>query len=134
MNFDTTNDPRSIDFDYKKYSLNHVDEWIHDALNCDNTTPEEIYDAIVKCIQESVDYHAKMRDKGLKVLSLFKTSGGKTVTSGASGHDKNGPWYSPEAQGSWGNVREYELKEREFERKRAMLDAQSTNFPDYTEL
>lgn len=125
MNFDTTNDPRSIDFDYKKYSLNNVDEWIHDALNCDNTTPEEIYDAIVKCIQESVDYHVKMRDKGLKVLSLFKTSGGKTVTSGASGHDRNGPW---------GSVREYELKEREFERKRAMLDAQSTNFPDYTEL
>lgn len=125
MNFDTTNDPRSIDFDYKKYSLNRIDEWINDALNCDNTTPEEIYDAIVKCIQESVDYHTRMRDKGLKVLSLLKTSGVKTVTSGASGYDRNGPW---------GNVREYELKEREFERKRAMLDAQSTNFPDYTEL
>jgi len=37
-------------------------------------------------------------------------------------------WYSPEKSGTWDyskeQKREFELKEREYERKRAMLDAQ----------
>ena len=96
MNFDTTNDPRSIDFSYRKYSLEQLDNWVNDALNCEDLTPQDIYDTVVKCVDESVEYHKKHLTKSIELLSL--------------------------------------LKETEFERKRTMLDAQSTNFPDYTEL
>ena len=123
MSSDTTIDPCSSNFSYKKYSLQQLDNWVNDALNCDDLSPQDIYDTIVKCVDESVEYHKKYYTKSVELLSLLE--GHRSVNLGV---EDNGPWNYTEKK------REYELKEREFERKRTMLDAQSTNFPDYTEL
>jgi len=72
MNFDTTTDPRSSDFSYKKYSLQKLDEWVNDAVNCEDLTPQDIYDTIVKCVNESVEYHKKYYTKSVELLSLLK--------------------------------------------------------------
>lgn len=58
--------------DYKKYSLEQLDNWIHDVMNVDDLTPKEIYDTIVSCVQDNVDYHKKHLEKGAKLLSLMK--------------------------------------------------------------
>ena len=64
--------PHSSDFSYKKYSLEQLDNWVNDALNCEDLTPEDIYDTIVKCVDESVEYHKKYLTKSIDLLSLLK--------------------------------------------------------------
>jgi hypothetical protein len=67
-----SNDPRSSDFSYKKYSLEQLDNWVHDALNCEDLTPQDIYDTIVNVVDESVEYHKKYLTKSIELLSLLK--------------------------------------------------------------
>jgi len=62
----------SSDFSYKKYSLQHLDEWIHDALNCEEITPEEIYNTILSVVDESIEYHKTQLTKSIDLLSLLK--------------------------------------------------------------
>ena len=52
-----SSDPRSSDFVYKDYSLEQLDNWISDALNNELLTAQEIYDAIIKSVKDSVKYH-----------------------------------------------------------------------------
>ena len=54
-----TSNPLSSDFSYKKYSLEQLDNWVNDAVNCEDLTPQDIYDTIIKCVGESVEYHKK---------------------------------------------------------------------------
>jgi len=61
-----------VTFDYKKYSLQHLDEWVHDALNCDEITPQEIYNTISDAVDDSIEYHRNNLDRGVKLLSLLK--------------------------------------------------------------
>ena len=64
--------PHSSDFSYKKYSLEQLDNWVNDALNCEDLAPQDIYDTIVKCVDESVEYHKKYLTKSVELLSLLK--------------------------------------------------------------
>ena len=67
-----TSNPLSSDFSYKKYSLEQLDNWVNDAVNCEDLTPQDIYDTIVKCVGESVEYHKKYYTKSVELLSLLK--------------------------------------------------------------
>ena len=67
-----SNDPRSSDFSYKKYSLEQLDNWVNDALNCEDLSPQDIYDTIVNVVYESVEYHKKYLNKSVELLSLLK--------------------------------------------------------------
>ena len=133
MDFDTSNDPRSIDFNYEKYSLNKLDEWVNDALNCENLTPQDIYDTIVKCVDDSVEYHKKHLTRNIELLSLLKGNPPSdyiehyetTPFSEASEKDWSDFWEGQEEY-TKEQIREFEAKEREYERQRAMLDAQQS--------
>ena len=91
-----SNDPRSSDFSYKKYSLEQLDNWVHDALNCEDLTPQDIYDTIVKCVDDSVEYHKKYLTKSIELLSLLK--GHREVDFGV-GNDE--PWEYDAAGGKF---------------------------------
>ena len=105
------------DFSYKKYSLEQLDNWVNDALNCDDLSPQDMYDTIVKCVEESVEYHKKYLDKSVELLSLLK--GHRPVEIDTSTKDKE---------------REYNLREAEYYNKRARLDAISkANNKDWTD-
>ena len=67
-----SNDPRSSDFSYKKYSLEQLDNWVNDAVNCEDLTPQDIYDTIVNVVDESVKCHKKYYTKSVELLSLLK--------------------------------------------------------------
>jgi hypothetical protein len=69
-----TSNPLSSDFSYKKYSLEQLDNWVHDALNCEDLTPQDIYDTIVKCVDDSVEYHKNNLTKSVELLSLSEGS------------------------------------------------------------
>jgi len=59
-------------FNYNKYSLEQLDNWVNDALNSSDLTPQDIYDTVVKCVDESVEYHKKYLTKSIDLLSLLK--------------------------------------------------------------
>lgn len=91
------NEYLSSDFSYKKYSLEQLDNWVNDALNCEDLTPQDIYDTIVKCIDESVEYHKKYLTKSTELLSLLK--GNRSINFNTNQKDWNDFWdenYYPE--------------------------------------
>jgi len=67
-----SSNPNSSDFSYRKYSLEQLDNWVNDALNCEDLSPQDIYDTIVKCVDDSVEYHKKYLTKSIDLLSLLK--------------------------------------------------------------
>ena len=133
-----TSEYLSSDFSYKKYSLEQLDNWLHDAVNCEDLTPQDIYDTIVKCVDENVEYHKKYLTKNIEVLSLLKghrpvdfdyTATGEKFPTTTEATDKD--WvdfweetFTPQENYNKEQVREFEAKERDYERKRAELDAE----------
>ena len=91
-----TSNPLSSDFSYRKYSLEQLDNWVNDALNCEDLTPQDIYDTIVKCVDESVECHKKYLTKSIELLSLLK--GHREVDFGV-GNDE--PWEYDAAGGKF---------------------------------
>ena len=141
----TSNDPRSIDFSYKKYSLEQLDNWVNDALNCEDLTPQDIYDTVVKCVDESVEYHKKHLTKSIELLSLLKGQRavdlGETVADATKKdwvdfweetyYPEKSHYYTEEEMDAMCNAseekekcREYNMREAEYYNKRAKLDAE----------
>jgi len=138
--------PHSSDFSYKKYSLEQLDNWVNDALSCEDLTPEDIYNTIVKCVDDSVEYHKKNLTKSVELLSLLK--GNRPVNFETTQSDWNDFWeenYYPEehkqyteeelnamcdAASDKEKCREYNLREAEYYTKRAELDAKHTSKVD----
>ena len=141
----------SSDFSYKNYSLEQLDNWVNDALNCEDLTPQDIYDTVVKCVDESVEYHKSYLTKSIELLSLLKghrpsfeidtSLDDIDASSGVSSATKK-DWidfweetyrpqqYTEEEMDAMCDVaadkekcREYNLREAEYYDKRARLDA-----------
>jgi hypothetical protein len=135
----------SSDFSYKKYSLEQLDNWVNDALNCEDLTPQDIYNTIVKCVDESVEYHKKYLTKSTELLSLLKSQQNLSENvKEANNYDWVDFWeenYYPEEshhyteeeldamcdaaaeQEEKDKCREYNLREAEYYNQRAKLDA-----------
>lgn len=105
-----TSDPYKSDFDYKHYCLQQLDNWVNDALSCVDITPQEIYNSIIKCVEDSSDYHKQNLSKGTDLLSLLK--GNRPV----------------ELEDEKAREREYNRREIEYYNKRAKLDAQHSKY------
>jgi hypothetical protein len=146
-----TSEYLSSDFSYKKYSLEQLDNWVNDALNCEDLTPQDIYDTVIRCVDESVEYHKKYLTKSIELLSLLKghrpsfeidtSLDDIDASSGVSSATKK-DWvdfweetYRPEqyteeemnamcdAAADKEKCREYNMREAEYYDKRAKLDA-----------
>ena len=131
--------------DYKKYSLEQLANYVNDTLNCEDLTPQDIYDTIVKCVDESVEYHKKYLTKSTELLSLLK--GQRNLSENvkeATNYDWVDFWeetYYPEESRQYteeeldamcdaaaeqeerDKCREYNLREAEYYNQRAKLDA-----------
>lgn len=127
------------DFDYKKYSLENLENWMNDAISCGDATPQEIYDTIVGVVKEKQDYHKKQVDQADELLGLLNGNSDWTYEEvmkereyyeGSSSVyqedtilkcDKDDP--SPECKGAWNdfwnsnNTVEYNLREAEYYNK-----------------
>jgi hypothetical protein len=73
--------------DYKKYSLDKLKEWVHDALSCGEASPHEIYSAIREAVQEDYQYYKDHSNRALGLLELM--SGHRPV---AEKDDGMRPW------------------------------------------
>jgi len=56
------------DFDYKKYSLEQLENWVHDVTSGDATS-DEIYDCIVNVVRDNYYHHKKYADEARKLLT-----------------------------------------------------------------
>jgi len=100
-----SSNPNSSNFHYKEYSLKQLDNWVNDALNCDDLSPQDIYNTIIQCVDESVEHHKNYLDKSIKLLSLLKGHREVEFDYTATGEkfsrscDRNDP--SPECKKDW---------------------------------
>ena len=64
-----------MDFDYKKYSLNKLNEWMHDALSVSEATPQEIYDVIKSVVEENYYIYKDHTERCYELLALLNGNG-----------------------------------------------------------
>ena len=57
--------------DYKKYSLENLENWLHDALSAGEASPQEIYDTIKNVVEEQHTYYKIGAEKTNELLSLL---------------------------------------------------------------
>jgi hypothetical protein len=80
--------------DYKKYSLEKLEEWVHDALSCGEASPQEIYDVIKKVVEENYYTYKDHTSRCYELLALLNGNG-----KGHLSCNKDDP--SPECKKSW---------------------------------
>ena len=120
------------DFNYKKYSLENLENWLNDAISSGDATPQEIYDVITKVVRENYEYHKQQSDQSNELLSLL--NGHRTLDIDLSDILKEREYYeqsnmtdqelspykislscdkddpSPECQGAWNDFWSDEVK------------------------
>jgi hypothetical protein len=86
-----------MDFDYKKYSLEQLEKWVHDAMSAD-ASPHEIYSAIREAVRKDYYYHKDRISRASGLLELM--SGNRPVKDNSVLKcDKDDP--SPECKEHW---------------------------------
>jgi hypothetical protein len=63
------------DSDYKKYSLEKLEEWIHDSLSTSKASPKEIYDVIHKVVEENYYTYKHQTSRAYELLALLNGNG-----------------------------------------------------------
>jgi antitoxin component of MazEF toxin-antitoxin module len=63
-----------MDFNYKKYSLEQLENWVHDSVNGD-ASPQEIYDLIKGVVDEQYHYHKHHTGRCYDLLALLNGNG-----------------------------------------------------------
>lgn len=122
--------------DYKKYSLENLENWLYDAMSAGEATPQEIYDLIVNTVKEEYYSHKQRTSQAYELLALLNSgiddNKYQDHLNKILSCDKDDP--SPECKGAWNDFwedvdekhsREYNLREAEYYNKRAELDALS---------
>ncbi len=61
--------------DYKKYSLDKLEEWMHDAMSVSEATPQEIYDVIKGVVEENYYCHKNQTSQAYELLALLNGNG-----------------------------------------------------------
>lgn len=113
------------DFDYKKYSLENLENWMHDAMSCDDASADEIYNCIVNVVRDNYYHHKKYVSQAYELLE--KLNGVKTLDINLKDIlkcDKDDP--SPECQGAWNDFWE-EPQQYTEEELNAMCDEAEKN-------
>jgi len=130
-----TSNPNSPDFNYKDYSLEKLQEWVHDAMSSD-ASPHEIYSAIRESVREDYYYH---KDYASRTYGLLELLSGHRPVKDAKWDEWEETYYPEEQQyteeelnamcdkaasdDERNKCREYNLREAEYYNKRAQLDA-----------
>ena len=64
-----------MDFDYKKYSLENLENWVHDAMSSAEATPQEIYDVIKGVVEDNYYTYKKQTTDAYELLALLNGNG-----------------------------------------------------------
>lgn len=70
--------------DYKKYSLDQLDNWLHDCMSCDDITPQEIYDKIYHVVKEQYEYYKHQTNRIYDLMLLLNNNANHIQSLGES--------------------------------------------------
>jgi len=113
--------------DYKKYSLENLENWLHDAISCGEASPHEIYSVIRKVVQDEYNYHKEKSQQCFGLLELL--TGHRPVNFDDEpsmppwGHSDLEYLCNQNSKEEKEKCREYNLREAEYYNKRVELDA-----------
>lgn len=63
------------DFNYKKYSLENLENWLHDAMSAGEASPQEIYDVIVNVVKDNYYTYKQQASEAYELLALLNGNG-----------------------------------------------------------
>jgi len=78
--------------DYKKYSLENLENWMHDALSCSEATPQEIYDVIKNVVSENYYIYKNQTERCYELLALLNGNGIGHIQLNDEVDDGMRPW------------------------------------------
>lgn len=58
--------------DYKKYSVDQLNEWLNDLIENEEVSSGEIYYSMKSTILDTLEYHQKQVDKCQELLNLIE--------------------------------------------------------------
>lgn len=67
------------DFNYKKYSLENLENWLYDSMSAGEASPQEIYDVIVNVVKDNYYTYKKQASEAYELLALLNGNGGWSV-------------------------------------------------------
>lgn len=134
---------------YHNQRRDRLSDVVGDYLTDESLTAKDFYRDLMAEVKSWVDYHEKELKRASEAVSLLKgelecdvkdekfLNDVVTGISSATDKDWNDFWYSPEAQGGWGNtlytkeqMKEFNKKEQAYYDARAKLDAKSKYYYD----
>ncbi len=125
--------------DYKKYSLENLENWIHDAMSAGEATPQEIYDVIVGVVKENYYTYKQKTSEAYELLALLNGNGKGHIKEYDDCVDKilscNKDDLLLECKGAWndfwesGSDIEYELREAEYYNKEVFVSEDGDIYP-----
>lgn len=59
---------------YKKYSLENLENWLHNAMSCGEATPQEIFDTIYNVVLENYTAYKKQADQSYELLQKLNNN------------------------------------------------------------
>jgi len=77
------------DFNYKKYSLGNLENWIYDSMSASEATPQEIYDVIKGVVEENYYTYKHQTSQAYELLALLN---GKGHTTSPTKEVKDDSW------------------------------------------
>jgi hypothetical protein len=63
------------DFNYTKYSLENLENWLYDAMSSGGASPQEIYDVIVNVVRENYYTYKHQTSQAYELLALLNGNG-----------------------------------------------------------
>ena len=69
------------EFNYKKYSLENLENWVHDAMSSAEATPQEIYDVIKGVVEENYYTYKHQTSQASELLALLNGNGKGHITN-----------------------------------------------------
>jgi len=92
-----------MDFDYKKYSLEQLENWVHDVMSSAEATPQEIYGVIKGVVEDNYYTYKKQTTDAYELLALLNGNGKGHInayddymnTKSAKEKDKVKKWILP---------------------------------------
>ena len=92
--------------DYKKYALGQLENFLHDCMNAETTTAQEIYDVIKSVVEDNYYTYKNSASQAYELLGLLNGNGKGHLTC-----DKDD--LSPECKKSWSDFWQYTDEEIE---------------------
>jgi len=122
--------------DYKKYALGQLENFLHDCMNAETTTAQEIYDVIKSVVEDNYYTYKNSASQAYELLALLNGNGKGHLTC-----DKDNT--SEECKNSWSSFweepnqytnNEFKKMETEVRDLKAKLSRlENPNFLHYTE-